>query len=613
MTHRAWRSAAPWLLLGLTACGGAPQPPGPEATAAGPAAQPLRNAYFGDLHIHTGFSLDAFQMNLRGTPDDAYRYARGEPLRHPAGYPIRLRGEPLDFLAVADHAEYLGVFNTLTDPEHALFQSELVQELKERRATFSQRFSESWAEGRRLPSLWHPDVMRDTWQREVAAAERHYRPGEFTTFVGYEYTSFPGYNLHRNVIFRSADVPELPFGGLDSQNPEDLWSWLDEQRAQGIEAIAIPHNSNWSAGRFFQRTKTAGDPIDAAYAEQRMRNEPLVEVTQIKGTSETHPALSPNDEWAGFEIRSFDYAPEVTDVTPAGSYVRDAYRTGLELEEDQGFNPYRFGLIGSSDSHNVGAPYEESSYYGGHGTSDATPEQRGSVPPRGARTWPAEGAPARSLRSSGGFAAVWAEANTREAIFDAFRRKETFATTGPRIRVRFFGGFEYPDSLADDVNAVGEAYAGGVPMGGDLLGGAGKEPRFLVWALRDPTSGWLERLQIVKGWIEDGQAQERVYDVACSDGLEVDPSTHRCPDNGAEVNLSDCSVSAGVGATQLRTLWTDPDFDSGQRAFYYVRALENPSCRWSTWDAVRAGVPPSPSFAVTIQERAWSSPIWYVP
>ncbi len=586
-----------------------------------------RNAYFGDLHIHTRFSLDAFMLGVRRNPDDAYRYAKGEPLMHAAGYPIRLRGAPLDFLGVTDHAFYMGVFSAMSDPNHELSKSPLAevmirQDLEEFAATFLR--------GERDERLYHPDVMRDTWQEEIAAAERHYRPGQFTTFIGYEYTSSPGYNMHRNVIFRGSNVPDLPFSSLESQNPEDLWRWLDEQRALGNEALAIPHNSNWSAGHMFARQQESGEPFDAEYARLRMRNEPIVEMTQVKGTSETHPLLSPNDEWADFEIWNVvrAEAPDGELGTPAestdledirGGYVRDAYRAGLVFEENEGFNPYRFGMIGSSDSHNAGASYEESSYFSQIGLMDATPERRGSVPAGGAKTWE-DGAQATgplgvrfSAWGASGLAGVWADENTREAIYDAFRRKETFATSGPRIRVRFFAGWDLSeDDLGNDL--VTRGYAGGVPMGGQLAAaGAGARPGFLLRALKDPREAPLERLQIVKAWVEDGASHEKIFDVACADGSAPNPSSQRCAAGDRPPDLSDCSYDASQGAGQLSAWWTDPEFEAGQRAFYYVRVLQIPTCRWSTWDANRLGVPRPEDVPAWIQERAVTSPIWYAP
>jgi hypothetical protein len=359
----------------------------------------------------------------------------------------------------------------------------------------------------------------------------------------------------------------------------------------------------------FEVTNKAGEPIDAAYAEQRVRNEPLVEVTQVKGTSETHPLLSPNDEWASFAIMNYTIGTSFL-AQPKGSYARDALLTGIALEEQLGTNPYRFGLIGSSDTHNAAGSFREDEYLSKSGLLDATPELRGSVPLAETGDY-ADPPPIRRLWGASGLAAVWAEANTREAIYDAFRRRETFATTGPRMTVQFFGTFE--EGL-DQQKTMAEAYDVGVPMGATLPPAEkATAPEFLVWAVRDPATAPLERVQVIKGWLDDGETRETVYDVACGNGLSPDNAFNRCPPNGATVDLTTCAVGAGVGASELKTVWRDPDFAAGQRAFYYVRVLEIPTCRWSTWDAIRAGQPPRPDLPATIQERAWSSPIWYTP
>jgi hypothetical protein len=397
---------------------------------------------------------------------------------------------------------------------------------------------------------------------------------------------------------------------------------MDGWRAKGIEALAIPHNSNGSDGLMFDTVRLNGRPIDRAYADLRMRNEPLAEISQIKGTSETHPSLSPNDEWANFEIME-SYIGSAKPVTKfAGGYVRRALEDGILMREKQGFNPFKFGFISSSDTHNA-APgsVEEVNYFSKVGRSDGTPEQRGSAPPNGAKTWDAgagptgPGANLARFQSWGasGLAGVWAEENSREAIYAALRRKETFATSGPRIRVRFFAGYDLPANLMERPDTVRQAYAHGVPMGGDLLPSKGRAPTFMVWAVRDPSSGYLQRAQIVKGWVENGVAKEKVFDVACSDGLKLDRGAWRCPSNGASVDLKTCQPDRFKGDVELRTTWTDPTFDPKQRAFYYARVLENPSCRWSTWDALRNGTPPNPKLQPTIMERAWSSPIWYEP
>ena len=471
------------------------------------------------------------------------------------------------------------------------------------------------------------DVVRSAWSEIVASANRHNDPGTFTAFIGYEYSAGGGNgeNLHRNVVFRGDRGPEVPFSRLDSSNPEDLWSAMDQWRAAGMEALAIPHNMNGSDGRMFEYDYFEGDAIDEAYVQQRTLNEPIAEVTQIKGTSETHPALSPNDEWAGFGIMAFKVGNWRIPSEPAGSYMRDALRRGLTLEAGGAGNPYKLGFIGSSDTHIAAGVFKEDDTLAWSGLLAADPWVRGSVPldvadiQTDAQTVDDGSGRAYLLvpgirNGASGLAGVWAEENTRESLFDAMRRKETFATSGPRIRVRFFAGPGIGALDVSDPALVGAAYEQGVPMGGDLHGSTtDAAPAFLVWAVQDPMAAPLQRAQVVKGWMEDGATYESVYDVACSDGLAIDPETHRCPDNGADVDLETCAISTGVGAAELRTIWTDPDFDASERAFYYVRVLENPTCRWSTWEALRAGVAPRLDFPATIQERAWSSPIWYTP
>ena len=596
------------IVLGLLLAGAPLGSPASERTA-------FKNAYFGDLHVHTAMSFDAFIWHVRGTPDDAYRFAKGEAVRHASGEVMRLSGPPLDFLAVTDHAEYLGVMDKLTDPDHPFSKLPSARRLiKDNRegiqAAFDLVAGPFVAESRPVEGLWDHGVIRQSWQEAQAAADRHYEPGVFTTIKGFEYTSSPtGHgNLHRNVFFRTGKASDTVFSLFDSPNPEDLWRWLDEQRSRGIEVLAVPHNPNWSRNSMFARVTYSGEPVDAEWAERRVRNEPLVEITQIKGTSETNPALSPNDEWADFAL----YLRRRNDPAPA-SYVRSALLTGLSLADELGINPYRLGIIGSTDAHNAASTFEEDALFGFSGLKDGTAELRQSVPPDGASVWPEETIPLTTSATVGasGLAGVWAEENTREAIFDALARRETFATSGPRIRVRFFGGYGVA-SLISRPDFVEQAYRKGVPMGGELKSERGQAPEFLVWAVRDPNSTWLQRVQIVKGWLSDGKTHERVYDVACSDGLQPG-ATHRCPDNGAQVDLRDCSVSRHSGSSELRVAWRDPDFERRQPAFYYVRVLENPTCRWSTWESLRAGVERNPQVPAVIQERAWSSPIWYSP
>lgn len=581
-----------------------------------------RNAYFGDLHVHTKLSFDAYIFNVRGTPDDAYRYAKGEPLGHPGGYEVRLPS-PLDFVAVTDHSEYIGALQHAGTPGDPLSKLPVVQGLfgsdpKVIQAAFN-RMIVGYASNSLPAEFRAKPIIAEAWKEIQDAAAHHNDPGRFTTFVAYEYTSAPdGRNLHRNVIFKSAKAPNEPYTALESNDPENLWKTMDGWRKVGIEALAIPHNSNGSDGLMFDRKKLNGQAMDKAYAELRMRNEPLAEISQIKGTSETHPSLSPNDEWSNFEIMD-SYIGSARPVTKFdGGYVRKALKDGILMQEQKGFNPFKFGFVAATDTHTAtpGAQPERY-YYGKVGRLDATPALRGSVPPNGKMTWDqvvVEPGPARFQQwGSSGTAAVWAEENSRDAIYAAFRRKETFATSGPRIRVRFFAGYDFPADLLGRADTVHQAYAHGVPMGGDLLPARGKAPAFVVQAMRDPNSGFLQRVQIVKGWVENGQAREQVFDVACSDHGKLDTATWRCPDNGATVDLKTCEPTRFKGDTEMQTVWRDPKFDPKQRAFYYVRVLENPSCRWSTWDALRNGTPVAPGLATTIQERAWSSPIWYEP
>ncbi len=593
-----------------------------KSTAARSESNPAaRQALFGDLHVHTKLSFDAFIFGTRSTPDSAYEYAKGAAIDHPSGFKMQLK-VPLDFLGVTDHAMYMGMLPAMDDPNSKSGKHPVAVGIREaadaqaRIDAFQAMFPYLRKQLDKPDDLLDVAVVRSAWETTVAAAERHNDPGQFTSFVAYEYTAAGSEreNLHRNVVFRDA-APEIPFSSMDSANPEDLWDWLDEQRDAGIEGLAIPHNANGSDGLMFELTETDGSALTKGYAEQRMRNEPLVEVTQVKGTSETHPLLSPNDEWADFELMEVKVAT-VNPSKPQGSYVREAYRNGLALQAKSGFNPYKFGLIGSSDTHVGAGSFDEDNYWSKVGNVDGTPVLRGSVPlpepgPDGNKYVGGDIASFPTWGASG-LAGVWAQENTRDSIYEAFRRKETFGTSGPRMKVRFFAGFDLAAALSGE-DRIEQLYARGVPMGGDLLAKGQSSPEFFVWAMRDAQSAPLQRLQIVKGWVADGESQEQVFDVACADGVTVDPKTHRCPDNGATVNLADCSLSKGKGAAELEAVWSDPGFDPAQQAFYYVRGLENPTCRWSTWDAIRAGVAPREDLQATIQERVWSSPIWFVP
>ncbi len=570
---------------------------------------PQGNLYWGDLHIHTSYSTDAWLMGVRALPNDAYTFARGGEIRHAGGYGIKLR-RPLDFAAVTDHSEYLGV---LRDASPATPLNE---------KSFSDRIRN---DGKLLNTLaWYRTVSgfdleevaathgtgatRGAWAETINAAEAHNLPGEFTAFIAYEWSSAPDKdNLHRNVIYRDANVPDVPYSSLNSNDPEDLWAELERQRNSGASVFAIPHNGNASNGRMYGSATFGGAAMTAAYASERMRNEPLSEIFQVKGSSETHPQLSPKDDFADFEIVDIRLAQDADISEPKGSYARDALRTGIEMSHSEGFNPYKFGVIGSSDGHNASSPVEEDSYHG------KLPILDGSAATR-LRTnmFLPQDLPGGPSWGSGGLAAVWAEENTRGSLFDAMLRKETYATSGPRILVRFFGGWNYSADILDSPEWVEIAQADGVPMGGVLPPSlAGSAPTFTVWAARDPQTANLDRIQIIKGWVTAaGKSMERVVDVAWAGNRALD-ADGVLPALGNTVDISRASYVNSIGEAQLSAVWTDPDFDPDQEAFYYARVIEIPTPRWSTYDAKSLGVePPQPAVH---QERAVTSAIWFSP
>ena len=572
-----------------------------------------RQALFGDVHVHTSLSYDAYIFGVRRTPDDAYRYALGEKIRHANGYDVQLRGGPLDFYAVTDHGEYLGVLPALDNPVSPMsrieYAKKLFSKVREEIAAAFHILTNSVKNGRRIPELDNREIVKTTWQEIQAAADRFYRPGQFTTFAGYEYTSNPdAQNLHRVVLFSGARRPEQPFGSLDSTNPEDLWAWLDGNREKGIDAIAIPHNMNVSNGLMFQLTDFAGKPISSSYAETRMRNEPIVEMSQIKGTSDTHPDLSPNDEFGNFEIYNVLLGTARIGKTD-GSYIRQALQRGLQIEAQTGVNPYQFGLIGSSDTHNAAAPVEEEHYFGKTGAPDGDPLSRRAMVVEGEEKLQGVLATPFYKWSAAGLAGVWAERNDRADIFAAMRRKETFATSGPRIKVRLFAGYGYDANILRRADFAEQAYAKGVPMGGELRAHGNQSPIFLAQAMKDANGAGLQRIQIIRGWVENGVTKEAIFDIACSNGAP-NPRTHRCAPVRDNTDTRTCLINKREGAPELKVAWRDPDYNAQRRAFYYVRVLENPTCRWSTWEANRMGRQVRPGLPLTIQERAWSSPIW---
>ena len=577
-----------------------------------------RNAYFGDLHVHTSWSFDAFIFNVRTSPDDAYNFGKGEAIPHAGGKPIQM-GRPLDFMAVTDHSEYMGIMMQMQDGENPLAKLAIAKEINNPDSEVSLKafgkigfsMATSWP----YEELLQKDIMQTTWQRIVAAADRHYEPGKFTTFPAYEWTSNPAptltvkqfaQNLHRNVVFKGGKVSGIPFSAFNSQDPEDLWAWMDKERAKGIDLMAIPHNANMSNGLMYNSETRSGKALTAAYAQSRSRNEPINEVVQIKGQSMTHPTLSPNDEFADYEIYAYTFATSFPPPPsqPKHSYVRGALKDGLAFEKSLGTNPFKFGFIGSSDGHNGASAVEENNFIGKLGIVDATPEIRmDKTRLRPSKFW-----------SAAGLAGVWAKENTREAIFEAMERKETFATSGPRIKLRFFAGWNLEvDSLTGN-DWVTQAYANGVPMGSDLNrppSTVNRPPTFLIQAVKDSEGANLDRIQIIKGYLDkDGTPQETIFEVSWAGDRRVDDNG-KLPAIGTTVDVATATYTNDIGAVSLQTTWKDPTFDASQAAVYYVRVLEIPTPRWTTYDAAALGLAPLSNVPAIIQERAWSSPIWY--
>jgi len=602
--------------------------------------------FFGDTHLHTSYSPDAFLLeNRTADPDTAYRYAKGEPVVHPYNRAKIQINTPLDFLVVADHGEYMGVIPALLKGDPVVAGTPIGKQYTQwfEQGEVHKVFGDLIRQvntGQPDKDLISPEVSRTMWGHIIDAAERHNDPGNFTTFLGWEWSSTPdGANLHRVVFMREGkETGEkfIPYTALDSPKPEDLWKWLDEtNRNIGADFVAIPHNQNISKGLMFPVADSDGKAITKAYAESRMRWETQVEVTQIKGDSETHPMLSPTDEFADYE--TYDHYIESGDnkeiclfgdallqnlseedkkflaeheehAAKAGDYTRTALMRGLAIEKRIGANPYKFGMIGSTDSHTGMASAEEDNFWGKMAL-DSTPEntfdkKKLIIPPK---TYGMD-------MGAAGLAAVWAEENTREAIFDAFKRKETYATTGTRLRVRFFGGWEFNEADAHASNLAKIGYEKGVPMGGDLTPVPNdKAPQFLIQAVKDPNHANLDRVQVIKGWVDDkGFPKEKIYDVALSDNRKVGKYGKVKP-VGNTVNLKNATWSDTIGDAQLATVWTDPDFDPKTSAFYYVRVLQIPTPRHTLYDAVALGVEHPKDFPATIQERAYSSPIWYTP
>ena len=574
---------------------------------------PQRNLYYGETHMHTAYSLDAFIGGTRQTPGDAYRAAKGETVVV-NGRPHQIR-RPLDFAAVTDHAEYMGeMYSTLNEGapgyDHPLIaQLRGLSDIKER----EQWFFKYVISNNRGDKPQHTEffagqeTVKSAWKIAVDAAEQHNEPGVFTAFIAYEWSAAPkGGNLHRNILFRDHKVPDAPMSYIDLNREEALWSWLAKLEKQGIKGIAIPHNSNASKGMMFPDADSGGQPLDLEYARNREQFERVIEMMQVKGNSEVHRKFWAADEFADFE--NADSMQQFSGrVAEKRNFVRSGVTKGLAIEQKLGVNPFKLGFVGGTDNHNgMMGDVGEDNFVGAHGPEDGSVKERreGNV-----TSW----LDSRDL-SIGAITGVWARSNTRGDIWDAIYDRETFVTSGPRIAVRFFGGWAFEDDLHTRADVLEKAYAGGVPMGGDLGKPSRKQaPRFVVMASKDALGANLDRIQIVKGWVDsEGQLQDKVFDVAWA-GQRQPGSDGKLPAVGNTVDLGTATYRNAIGATQLATVWEDPDFDPTAPALYYARVIEIPTPRWSTYDAVRAGLPLLENVAATIQERAWSSPIWYKP
>ena len=603
-TARSSLGAALALILPVAGVCATAQPP--EAT----------HAYFGAVHVHTSYSFDAYTNGTLTSPAHAYQWAQGKAIPGGGGGPDLQLKQPLDFYAVSDHAEWLGVFKLMEDPGNPLSKLPLAKSITSAdQNTRMQAFAtvlRDFSMGKADPALNDPEVNRTVWKDIWTTADEYYRPGEFTTFPAFEWSANPEMrNLHRVVLFRdSSNLPERVLSSTESTDPETLWAWMGKQRNNGATLLAIPHNGNASDGLMFSLQTQDGKPLSEAYIRTRELNEPLYEITQIKGTSETNPALSPNDEFASFE--QWDYTLSADGLRPThrkGSFARQALLDGLSFEARGMGNPFHYGFIGDTDTHNAAASNEEYNYTGKFAFEN-NPKHR----LEGIKGQPASQVQQVREFSSGGLAGVWAAENTREAIYDAMLRRETFGTTGPQIKLRFFGGWSYGANDVASPDFVARGYAKGVPMGGTLQGPGKKDaPSFVVWATKAADSGNLDRIQIVKGWLDaSGVQHEKIYNVAWSGQRRLDKDG-ALPAVGNTVDVAKASYTNSIGAAELATFWEDPEFDPDVYAFYYVRVLEIPTPRWSTYDAATRRIAVPGGLATSIQERAFSSPIWYQP
>jgi hypothetical protein len=582
--------------------------------------------YWGDTHHHTSYSPDAGLVGNTLDPEQAYRFARGDEVTSSSGLRVKLI-RPLDFLVVSDHAEYIGLADMLRDSDPALLSDpngnrwhSMYQAGGEQAYAAFVEIVKSATERNKL--LDNKDVERTIWERFTAIADNYDNPGVFTAFIGFEWSSVPnGNNLHRVMIFRDNAARAnqvLPYSLFDSEDPEDLWKYLADYEAKtGGKILAIPHNGNLSNGIMFSDKTFSGKPITPAYAAERMRWEPLVEVTQIKGDGEAHPSLSPDDEFADFEtwdkgnLNLGDKLKEPWMLKH--EYARSALQLGLELGEKAGVNPFKFGMIGSTDAHTSLATTREENYYGKFAQTEPRPDRYKHIFMKSPLDPDVQVSSAEEVAS--GLAAVWARENTREALWDAMKRKEVYATSGTRILVRVFAGWDFKADEVERPDFAEQGYARGVPMGGDLNNAPdGKAPSFMIRALRDPDGANLDRVQIIKGWLDgNGKTQEKIYDVAVSDGRKIGADGRCKTPVGNTVDVPDASFTNSIGDALFMSYWVDPDFDPKENAFYYVRVIEIPTPRWTAYDAKHFGVKMPDDVPMIVQDRAYTSPIWYTP
>ncbi|HXB92979.1 MAG TPA: DUF3604 domain-containing protein [Puia sp.] len=580
-----------------------------SASAALPPRNPEKNCYFGSTHTHSTMSFDAYNFGCRTTPDQTYDFDAGGEIEY-LGVKMQ-RKQGLDFTCLTDHAEYLGVNQLLIDTTNPLSKSPvgLLVNAGNTDSAFKaySLMGLSMIHQTPIDYLVDPKVVAKNWKYEIDIANKHYKPGKYTTIHSYEWTAAPGFaNMHRNVFFRGDKVPDVIYSALNSNKPEDLWNWMETQRKTGIDVFAISHNGNISNGLMYPMKDTYGNPLDMAYAERRITNEPLAELMQTKGTSETHPELSPNDEFANYELYvNLLYPGKAVPSKISGGYIREALGHGLELSQSMGGNPYKMGVVGGTDMHSGINATEEYNFPGSHAGGDNTAKKR---------LYDNNGVGTDVIKeAAAALTGVWAEENTREAIFDAMKRKEVFCTSGQLMRIRLFGGWDFDANTMKSDAWVKTAYARGVPMGGDLpVAGSAKAPTFIMQAIKDPNSGNLDRIQVIKVSLKNGKYFEKIYNVAWSGDRKPDASG-KLPPVGNTVDVKNASYTNTIGSAELSAFWRDPDFDASVPSCYYIRVLEIPVPRWSTYDAKSLGVEVPKGNPTSIQERAWSSAIWYTP